>query len=48
MKNPSIADEAARRFSGLYKALINKYYADDFNQAVFAGGARGTGSRGCD
>ena len=23
--------------------LVNKYYADDFNQAVFAGGARGIG-----
>jgi NADH-quinone oxidoreductase subunit L len=23
--------------------LVNKYYADDFNDAVFAGGARGVG-----
>jgi len=43
MKNPAIADQAAKRFSRLYKALVNKYYADDFNQSVFAGGARGTG-----
>ncbi len=43
MKNPSLADAVARRFSGLYKLLVNKYYADDFNQVVFAGGARGTG-----
>ena len=43
MKNPAIADQAAKRFSQLYKTLVNKYYADDFNQAVFAGGARGTG-----
>ena len=43
MKNPSIADTIAQRFSGVHKLLLNKYYADDFNQAVFAGGARGTG-----
>ena len=43
MKNPAIADQAARRFSHVYKTLVNKYYADDFNQTVFAGGARGAG-----
>ena len=43
MKKPQIADDLATRFSGVYKLLTNKYYADDFNQAVFAGGARGTG-----
>ena len=43
MKNPDIAGNLARRFSGIYTVLINKYYADDFNQAVFAGGARGVG-----
>jgi NADH-quinone oxidoreductase subunit L len=43
MKNPSLADRAAKKFSHVYKVLINKYYADDFNQTVFAGGARGTG-----
>ena len=43
MKNPAIAGNLARRFSGIYTVLINKYYADDFNQAVFAGGARGVG-----
>jgi NADH-quinone oxidoreductase subunit L len=43
MKNPAIAGNLARRFSGLYRLLVNKYYADDFNQAVFAGGARGVG-----
>jgi NADH-quinone oxidoreductase subunit L len=43
MKNPAIAGKLARRFGGLYRLLVNKYYADDFNQAVFAGGARGLG-----
>jgi NADH-quinone oxidoreductase subunit L len=43
MKNPTIADQAAKQFSQVYKLLVNKYYADDFNQKVFAGGARGTG-----
>jgi NADH-quinone oxidoreductase subunit L len=43
MKNPAIAGRLASRFGGLYRLLVNKYYADDFNQAVFAGGARGVG-----
>jgi NADH-quinone oxidoreductase subunit L len=43
MKQPTLADDIANRFSKLYKVLLNKYYADDFNQKVFAGGARGTG-----
>jgi NADH-quinone oxidoreductase subunit L len=43
MKNPALADNARKRAGLLYQILINKYYADDFNQAVFAGGARGIG-----
>jgi NADH-quinone oxidoreductase subunit L len=43
MKNPAIAGNIAGRFSGIYRVLVNKYYLDDFNQAVFAGGARGVG-----
>jgi len=43
MKNPQIADNIRQRFNGLYQLLVNKYYADDFNEAVFAGGARGIG-----
>ena len=43
VKNPAIADNVAQRFRGLYTLLVNKYYADDFNEAVFAGGARGFG-----
>jgi NADH-quinone oxidoreductase subunit L len=43
MKNPGIAAAAARRFSGLHRLLENKYWMDEFNQAVFAGGAKGLG-----
>jgi len=43
MKNPGIADAAARRFAFLYRMLVNKYGLDEFNQAVFAGGTRGIG-----
>jgi NADH-quinone oxidoreductase subunit L len=43
MKNPQIADNIRQRFNGIYQLLVNKYYADDFNEAVFAGGARGVG-----
>ena len=43
MKNPTIADNVRQRFSGIYQLLVNKYYADDFNEIVFAGGARGVG-----
>jgi NADH-quinone oxidoreductase subunit L len=43
MKKPSLAGEIARRLGGIYRLLVNKYYADDFNEVVFAGGARGVG-----
>lgn len=43
IKNPALADMARKRASFLYQVLVNKYYADDFNQAVFAGGTRGIG-----
>ena len=43
MKEPKIVDSIAERFASVRKVLENKYYADDFNQTVFAGGARGTG-----
>ncbi len=45
MKNPEIAEAASKRFSTIYTLLVNKYYADDFNQAVFAGGAVGLGRK---
>ena len=43
LKNPGFADNMQYRFSAVYRLLVNKYYADDFNDAVFAGGARGIG-----
>jgi NADH-quinone oxidoreductase subunit L len=43
MKNPALADRARDKAGFIYRLLVNKYYADDFNQAVFAGGARGVG-----
>jgi NADH-quinone oxidoreductase subunit L len=43
MKNPDIAGSVRQRFNGIYQLLVNKYYADDFNETVFAGGARGIG-----
>jgi NADH-quinone oxidoreductase subunit L len=43
MKQPDIADNIRQRFRGIYQLLINKYYADEFNDFVFAGGARGVG-----
>jgi len=43
MKNPDLADNVRQRFNILYQVLVNKYYADDFNEVVFAGGARGAG-----
>jgi NADH-quinone oxidoreductase subunit L len=45
MKNPAIATAAAQRFSGIHRLLENKYGIDDFNQAVFAGGAKRLGNR---
>ena len=39
MKNPAIAENASKRFNAIYTLFMNKYYADDFNQKVFAGGA---------
>ncbi|MBE9550320.1 MAG: NADH-quinone oxidoreductase subunit L [Proteobacteria bacterium] len=38
MFKPSIADSMVKRFSGIYKLLMNKYYFDDFNNKVFARG----------
>lgn len=40
MKNPSIADNAKERFAFVYNILCKKYGFDEFNQWVFAGGAK--------
>ena len=44
LRRPDIPEMLARRFSGLYMLLDNKYYFDRFNQWFFAGGARELGS----
>ena len=43
MRKPEIADWAAEKFSWLHKLLLNKYGFDEFNQFVFAKGARKIG-----
>ncbi len=43
MKRPDIPATLQQRFNWLYRLLDNKYGFDDFNQTVFAGGARGVG-----
>ena len=43
MKNPGLADTAREKAGALYRVLVNKYYFDDFNQTVLAGGTRGIG-----
>jgi len=40
MKRPDIPDMIQQKFSFIYKVLDNKYYADRFNEIVFAGGSR--------
>ena len=44
MKNPSFADTAKSKMEPLYRLLDEKYYFDRFNQLVFAGGSRATGT----
>lgn len=43
IKRPDIAALGARRFAVLHRLLENKYYADDFNDFVFARGGRRLG-----
>jgi NADH-quinone oxidoreductase subunit L len=43
MMRPALPGEAAARLKLLYTVLVRKYGFDDFNEIVFAGGARGTG-----
>jgi len=44
LQRPDIPGRIASGLSGLYRLLSNKYYLDDINQAVFAGGARRLGN----
>ncbi len=43
IKFTDIPEKIAKYFSLIHRLLLNKYGFDDFNQAVFAGGARGIG-----
>ena len=43
LKQPSIADTMAKRLSGVYRVLENKYYADDLWIRGFAGSSRKLG-----
>jgi len=43
LRYPELPDRIQARAKGLYRLLLNKYYADEFNEAVFARGARGLG-----
>jgi len=43
LKRPDLADAAQRRFSWLYRLLVNKYYFDWFNENVLARAARALG-----
>jgi len=45
MKQPSIADSLKQRFIVIYNLLDRKYYFDEFNSAIFAGGSRQLGDR---
>lgn len=40
---PAVPGIISKRFSWLYRILVDKYGFDKFNQIVFAGGARGLG-----
>jgi NADH-quinone oxidoreductase subunit L len=43
MINPAMPAAIQRRFSGLYNVLVNKYYADWFNEQIIARGVRAVG-----
>jgi NADH-quinone oxidoreductase subunit L len=40
---PELPARIAERFGAAYRVLVEKYYFDEFNAFVFAGGARGIG-----
>ena len=43
LKNPALPEKIARALKPVHALLVNKYYADAFNQTVFAGGLRAIG-----
>jgi len=44
MKRPDLPAKIQQKFSFIYKVLDNKYFADRFNEIVFAGGSRFIGN----
>ncbi|HZX23550.1 MAG TPA: NADH-quinone oxidoreductase subunit L [Woeseiaceae bacterium] len=44
LRRPELAAQASDRLSVLYRLLVNKYYADELYQRVFAAGGRGIGT----
>src|SRR6056297_1578768 len=44
LRRPELAAQASDRLSGVYRLLVNKYYADELYQRVFAAGGRGLGT----
>ncbi|MEJ2603358.1 MAG: NADH-quinone oxidoreductase subunit L [Gammaproteobacteria bacterium] len=44
LRRPDIAARTSERLAGLYRVLVNKYYADELYRKVFADGARGLGT----
>ena len=44
IQKPELPGKIANTFSGLYRVLMNKYGFDEFNEFVFARGARNIGS----
>ena len=44
MFRPSVADNLANRFQGLYRLLLNKFYIDELYQKVFVDRTIGIGN----
>ena len=44
MRMPDLPGKVAHRLSGIYRLLVNKYGFDEFNEFVFARGARNIGN----
>jgi len=44
LRRPQLAALASERLSAVYRLLVNKYYADELYQRVFAAGGRGIGT----
>jgi NADH-quinone oxidoreductase subunit L len=44
LRRPELAGLASERLAAIYRLLVNKYYADELYQRVFAAGGRGVGT----